>query len=144
MTENWITGILEHLHSCNSTLKITVKWKPLPSCQNDVAVMEALTETEDFFRQRSQRYQSLQDIPSGLLHLRYIHARWARNHSMGTEGKTRWRKEVVLGMASSTTANLVESMEIGTRILSTRWLCCTAIRRLARTASPTFGMVPRL
>jgi hypothetical protein len=25
MTENWITGIWEHLHSCNSTLKITVK-----------------------------------------------------------------------------------------------------------------------
>jgi hypothetical protein len=47
MTENWITGIWEHLHSCKSTLKITVKWKPLPNRKNDVAVMEALTETEE-------------------------------------------------------------------------------------------------
>jgi hypothetical protein len=45
------------------------------------------------FRQRSQRYQSLQDIPLGLLHLRYIHTRWARNLSLGTERKMRWRKE---------------------------------------------------
>jgi hypothetical protein len=29
MTENWITGIWEHLHSCNLTLKITATWKPL-------------------------------------------------------------------------------------------------------------------
>jgi hypothetical protein len=49
MTENWITGIWEHLHSCNSTLKITAKWKPLSNRQNEVAMMEVLTETEDFF-----------------------------------------------------------------------------------------------
>jgi hypothetical protein len=49
MTENWITGIWEHLHSSNSNLKINAKWKPLPNRQNDVAVMEALTETGDFF-----------------------------------------------------------------------------------------------
>jgi hypothetical protein len=48
MTENWITGIWEHLHSCNSTLKTTAKWKPPPNRQNDVDVMEALTETEEF------------------------------------------------------------------------------------------------
>jgi hypothetical protein len=48
MTENWITGIWEHLHGCKSTLKITVKWKPLPNRNNDVAVMEALTETDKF------------------------------------------------------------------------------------------------
>jgi hypothetical protein len=48
MAENWITGIWEHLHSCNSTLKITAKWKMLPNRQNDVAVMEALNETEEF------------------------------------------------------------------------------------------------
>jgi hypothetical protein len=48
MTENWITAIWEHLHSCNSTLKITVKWKPQTNHQNDVTVMEALTETGDF------------------------------------------------------------------------------------------------
>jgi hypothetical protein len=83
------------------------------------------------FRQRSQRYQSLQNIPSGLLYLRCIHSRWARNYRLGTEGKALWRKEFVLGMAISTVANLVESMETGTRLLSTRWLCCTAIRRLA-------------
>jgi hypothetical protein len=48
MTENWTTGIWEHLHSCKSTLKITVKWKPLPNRKNDVAMMEALTETDEF------------------------------------------------------------------------------------------------
>jgi hypothetical protein len=47
MTENWITGIWEHLHSCKSTLKITVKWT-LPNRKNDVAVVEALTETDEF------------------------------------------------------------------------------------------------
>jgi hypothetical protein len=47
MTENWITGIWEHLLSCNSTFKITVKWKPLPNRQNDVALMETLTDTEE-------------------------------------------------------------------------------------------------
>jgi hypothetical protein len=29
-------------------LKITAKWKPLPNRQNDVALMETLTETEEF------------------------------------------------------------------------------------------------
>jgi hypothetical protein len=48
MTENCITEIWEHMHSCNSTLKITEKWKPQPNRQNDVAVMEALTKTGDF------------------------------------------------------------------------------------------------
>jgi hypothetical protein len=48
MTENWITGIWEHLHSCKSTLKITAEWKPLPNRKNDVAMMGALTETEEF------------------------------------------------------------------------------------------------
>jgi hypothetical protein len=48
LTENWITGIWEHLHSCKSTLKITAEWKPLPNCNNDVAMMESLTETEEF------------------------------------------------------------------------------------------------
>jgi hypothetical protein len=48
MTENWITGIWEHLHSCKSTLKITVKWKPLPNLKNDVAVMKSFTDTDEF------------------------------------------------------------------------------------------------
>jgi hypothetical protein len=48
MTENWITVIWEHMYSCNSTLKITAKWTPQPNRKNDVAVMEALTETGDF------------------------------------------------------------------------------------------------
>jgi hypothetical protein len=48
MTENWITAIWEHLHSCNSTLKITAKYKPQTNRQNDVAMMEALTDTGDF------------------------------------------------------------------------------------------------
>jgi hypothetical protein len=48
LTENWITGIWEHLHSCKSTLNITAKWKPLPNRKNDVVMMEALTETEEF------------------------------------------------------------------------------------------------
>jgi hypothetical protein len=48
MTENWITAIWEHLHSCNSTLKITAKWKQQPNHHNGAAVMEALTKTGDF------------------------------------------------------------------------------------------------
>jgi hypothetical protein len=48
MTENWITVIWEHLHSCSSTLKITAKWKPQPNRQIHTAVMGALTETGDF------------------------------------------------------------------------------------------------
>jgi hypothetical protein len=48
MPENWITDICEHLHSCNSTLKITVKWKQKTNHQHDVSMMEALTETGDF------------------------------------------------------------------------------------------------
>jgi hypothetical protein len=48
LTENWITGIWEHLHSCKSTLKITAEWKPLPNRKNDIAMMESLTETEEF------------------------------------------------------------------------------------------------
>jgi hypothetical protein len=47
MTENWITGIWEHLYSCKSTLKIIAEWKPLPNCKNDFIMMEALTETEE-------------------------------------------------------------------------------------------------
>jgi hypothetical protein len=46
MMENRITGIWEHLYSCKSTLKIIAEWKPLPNRKNDVAMMEALTETE--------------------------------------------------------------------------------------------------
>jgi hypothetical protein len=48
MTENWITAIWEYLHSCNSTLQITAKCKPQPNRKNNVAVMEALTETGEF------------------------------------------------------------------------------------------------
>jgi hypothetical protein len=48
LTENWITGIWEHLHSCKSTPKITAEWKPLPNRNTDVAMMESLTETEEF------------------------------------------------------------------------------------------------
>jgi hypothetical protein len=48
MTENWITGIWEHLYSCKSTLKIIAEWKPLLNRKNDVVVMEALTETKEF------------------------------------------------------------------------------------------------
>jgi hypothetical protein len=48
LTENWITSIWEHLHSCKSKLKITAEWKPLPNLKNDVAMMESLIETEEF------------------------------------------------------------------------------------------------
>jgi hypothetical protein len=48
LTENWITSIWEHLHVCRSTLNITAEWKPLPNHKNDVVMMEALTETEEF------------------------------------------------------------------------------------------------
>jgi hypothetical protein len=48
ITENLITAVWENLHSCNSTLKITATWKPQTNRQNDVTVMEALTETGNF------------------------------------------------------------------------------------------------
>jgi hypothetical protein len=48
LTGNWITVIWEHLHSCKSTLKINAECKPLPNRKNDVVMMEALTETEEF------------------------------------------------------------------------------------------------
>jgi hypothetical protein len=48
MTDNWIIGIWEHRQSCKSTLKITAEWKPLPNRNNDIIMMEALTETEEF------------------------------------------------------------------------------------------------
>jgi hypothetical protein len=48
MTENWITGIWEHLYLCKATLKIIAEWKPLPNRKNVVDMMEALTETEEF------------------------------------------------------------------------------------------------
>jgi hypothetical protein len=48
MIENWLTAIWEHLHSCNSNLNITAKWKSQTNHQNDIAVMEALTETGNF------------------------------------------------------------------------------------------------
>jgi hypothetical protein len=48
MTENWISAIWEHLHWCDSTLKITAKCKPQTNRQNDVAMMEVLAETDDF------------------------------------------------------------------------------------------------
>jgi hypothetical protein len=48
LTENWMTSMWEHLHACKSTLKIDAEWKPLPNRKNDVVMMEALTETEEF------------------------------------------------------------------------------------------------
>jgi hypothetical protein len=67
MTENWITGIWEHLHSCNSTLKIAAKWKPLPNCQNDVTVMETLTDAEEFSA------KDLKDINRCRMYLRVLY-----------------------------------------------------------------------
>jgi hypothetical protein len=47
-TEKWITSIWEHLYSCKSILKITAEWKTLPNSKNDVVMIEAITETEEF------------------------------------------------------------------------------------------------
>jgi hypothetical protein len=85
MTENWITGIWEHLHSCNSTLKITTKWKPLPNRQNDVAVMEAPTETEDFTA------KDLTDINRCRIHLRVFYVSDISTHDR--KGITDWARK---------------------------------------------------
>jgi hypothetical protein len=67
MTVNWITGIWEHLQSCKSTLKINAEWKPLPNRKNDVAMMEALTETEEFTA------KELKEINSCRIYLRVFY-----------------------------------------------------------------------
>jgi hypothetical protein len=108
-------------------LKITAKWKPLPNLQNDVAVMEALTETGDFSA------KDLKDINRCRIYLRVFYISDISTHD-GKESQPGHGREDEMeegshpGHASSTTANLVESMETGTIILSTRCLCCTAIR----------------
>jgi hypothetical protein len=121
-----------------------VKWKPLPNRKNDLAVLEVLTETDEFSA------KDLKEINRCRIYLRVFFISdistydgqqitdWARKGR-----RDGGRKEVVLGMASSTAANIVESMEIGPRLPSTRWLCCIAIGRLARIAPPTVRMVPR-
>jgi hypothetical protein len=102
MTENWITAIWEHLHSCNSTLKITGKWKPQTNRQNDVAVMEALNETGDFSA------KDLKEINLCRICLRVFYI--SDISTFDGQGITAWarkerrdggKKEVVLGMASS-------------------------------------------
>jgi hypothetical protein len=89
-------------------LQITEKWKPQQNQKKDFAVMEALTKTGKYTAKNTLKFnQSLHNIPPSLLHLQYIHIQRTRNHSMSTEGKARRSEEVDLGMASSTTANLL-------------------------------------
>jgi hypothetical protein len=85
MTENWITGIWEHLHSCNSTLKITAKWKPLPNRQKDVAMMEALTDTEDCSA------KDLKDINRCRIYLRVFYVSDISTHD--GQGITDWARK---------------------------------------------------
>jgi hypothetical protein len=82
MTEKWITGIWEHLHLCNSTVKITAKWKAPPNFQNNVAVMEALTETEEF---------STKDINHCRIYLRVFYISDISTHD--GQGITDWARK---------------------------------------------------
>jgi hypothetical protein len=96
LTENWITGIWEHLHSCKSTLKITSEWKPLPNRKNDVAMMDSLTETEEFTA------TDLKDINRCRIYLRVFYisdiaphdgqgiAKWARKGWRYAGWKSSW------------------------------------------------------
>jgi hypothetical protein len=96
LTENWITGICEHLHSCKSTLKITVEWKPLPNRKNDVVMMEALTETDEFTA------TELKEIDQCRIYLRVFYisdiashdgkgiAEWARKGRQDAGSKSSW------------------------------------------------------
>jgi hypothetical protein len=108
--------------------------------------MKALTETEEFSA------KDLKDINRCRIYLWVFYISDVSTHDgqgitdwawKGREGKERWRKEVILVMASSTSANLVESMETCARLLNSIWLCCTAAVRLACTASPAVIMVSR-
>jgi hypothetical protein len=67
MTENWITRIWEHLYLCKLTLKIIAEWKPLPNRKNDVVMMEALTDTEEFTA------KELQEINQCRIYLRVFY-----------------------------------------------------------------------
>jgi hypothetical protein len=77
-----MTAIWEHFYSCNSTLKITAKWKPLTNRQNDLAVMEALTETGDFSA------KDLKDINCCRIYLRVFYI--SDISTLNGQGITAW------------------------------------------------------
>jgi hypothetical protein len=96
LTENWITGIWEHLHSCKSTLKITAEWTPLPNRKNEVAMMESLTETEEFTAtelkeiNRCRIYLRVFYISDIASHDRQGIAEWARKGRRDAGRKSSW------------------------------------------------------
>jgi hypothetical protein len=85
MTEHWITGIWEHLYSCKSTLKIIEEWKPLPNRKNDVAMMEALTETEELTA------KELKEINQCRIYLRVFYISDIASHD--GQGITDWARK---------------------------------------------------
>jgi hypothetical protein len=93
-------------------------------------MMESLTETEEFTA------IELKEINRCRIYLRVFYISDIASHDgqgiaeREKKRTARCRKEVVMGMASSAVTHLVESLETGTRPLSTRRLCYSAIRRL--------------
>jgi hypothetical protein len=85
MTENCITGIWEHLYSCKSTLNIIAEWKPLPNFKNDVVIMEALTETEEFTA------KELKEINRCRIYLRVFYISDIASHDR--QGITDWERK---------------------------------------------------
>jgi hypothetical protein len=85
LTEIWITGIWEHLRSCKSTLKITAEWKPIPNRNNDVVMMEALTETEEF------NAAELQEIDRCRIYLRVFYISDIASHD--GQGIAEWARK---------------------------------------------------
>ena len=93
---------------------------------------------------RTQGNQSLQNIPTCFSHIRYIDIQWTGNSRLGKKGKEERGKEINLGMAGTTAANVIEVMEKNTHKFSTGWMHRTSARRLARAASSAIRMVPGL
>jgi hypothetical protein len=50
ISKNWITEIWQHLHSCNATVAVQQKWKPLSGRINETAIMDCLTASNQFLR----------------------------------------------------------------------------------------------
>jgi hypothetical protein len=64
INKNWITEIWQHLHSCKATVAVQQKWKPRSGRNNDTAIMDFLTASNQFSR------GELQDIKRCRIYMR--------------------------------------------------------------------------
>jgi hypothetical protein len=63
INKNWITEIWQHLHSCKATVAVQQKWKRRLGRDNDTAIMDCLTASNQFTR------GELQDINRCRIHI---------------------------------------------------------------------------